>query len=184
MFQFPGFASPFREMTGWAGRVAPFGYPRIKGYLLLPVAFRSLSRPSSPPRAQASFMCPSLLSFGPSFFNRLNITAGSLSELLFRNRGLGHMFPRRASLRSRPDPAEDFGRSRGSPSVFLDLDLLVLVVSCFDVFRSAFRRDPSVDGRSRGSPLFGAALRRRGFIFASRMSMSSFFEWRITDSNR
>ena len=31
--------------------VPPFGYPRIKGYLLLPVAFRSLSRPSSPLRA-------------------------------------------------------------------------------------------------------------------------------------
>ena len=27
--------------------VPPFGYPRLKGYLLLPVAFRSLSRPSS-----------------------------------------------------------------------------------------------------------------------------------------
>ena len=33
------------------------------GYLPLSVAFRSLSRPSSPPGAQASFMCPSLLSF-------------------------------------------------------------------------------------------------------------------------
>ena len=29
-------------------RVTPFGHPRITGYLLLPVAFRSLSRPSSP----------------------------------------------------------------------------------------------------------------------------------------
>ena len=27
----------------------PFGNPRIKGYLLLPAAYRSLSRPSSPP---------------------------------------------------------------------------------------------------------------------------------------
>ena len=35
-------------------RVAPFGYLRIKGYLHLPAAFRSLSRPSSPVRAQAS----------------------------------------------------------------------------------------------------------------------------------
>jgi hypothetical protein len=32
-------------------RVAPLGYPRIIGYLHLPVASRSLSRPSSPPRA-------------------------------------------------------------------------------------------------------------------------------------
>jgi hypothetical protein len=34
--------------------VAPFGNPRIKGYLHLPEAYRSLSRPSSPPRAKAS----------------------------------------------------------------------------------------------------------------------------------
>ena len=62
MFQFPGFASPNRGMCGIAARVAPFGNPRVKGYLLLSAAYRSLSRPSSPPRAQASFMCPSLLS--------------------------------------------------------------------------------------------------------------------------
>ena len=43
-------------------RVAPFGYPGIKDYLHLPRAFRSLSRPSSPPRAKASTVCPCLLS--------------------------------------------------------------------------------------------------------------------------
>ncbi len=50
--------------NGWpsTSRVAPFGYPRIKGYLHLPAAFRSLSRPSSPPRAKASTVCPFLLS--------------------------------------------------------------------------------------------------------------------------
>ena len=37
-----------------ASRVAPFGYPRINSRLLIPEAFRSLPRPSSPPRAQAS----------------------------------------------------------------------------------------------------------------------------------
>lgn len=31
------------------GRVVPFGNPRIKDYLHLPEAYRSLSRPSSPP---------------------------------------------------------------------------------------------------------------------------------------
>ena len=36
--------------------VAPFGNPRINGYLLLPVAYRSLSRPSSAPDAKASFL--------------------------------------------------------------------------------------------------------------------------------
>ena len=34
-------------------RVSPFGNPRIKGYVLLPVAYRSLSRPSSAPDAKA-----------------------------------------------------------------------------------------------------------------------------------
>ena len=43
-------------------RVAPFGNPRIKDYLHLPPAYRSLSRPSSPPRAKASTVCPCLLS--------------------------------------------------------------------------------------------------------------------------
>ena len=32
-----------------ARRVVPFGYPRVKGHLHLTAAFRSLSRPSSPP---------------------------------------------------------------------------------------------------------------------------------------
>ncbi len=34
-------------------RVAPFGNPRINGYLLLRAAYRSLSRPSSAPDAKA-----------------------------------------------------------------------------------------------------------------------------------
>ena len=34
--------------------VVPFGNPGIKGHLHLPQAYRSLSRPSSPPRAKAS----------------------------------------------------------------------------------------------------------------------------------
>ena len=42
--------------------VVPFGNPRINGYLHLPEAYRSLSRPSSPPWAKASAMRPFLLS--------------------------------------------------------------------------------------------------------------------------
>ena len=34
-------------------RVSPFGNPRIDAYLPLPVAYRSLSRPSSAPSAKA-----------------------------------------------------------------------------------------------------------------------------------
>ena len=50
------FSSP-RSPHAWHGgrfftcRVAPFGYLRIDSYLPIPAAFRSLSRPSSPPRA-------------------------------------------------------------------------------------------------------------------------------------
>ena len=36
--------------SGW---IAPFGYPWINAYLRLPMAFRSLSRPSSAPSAKA-----------------------------------------------------------------------------------------------------------------------------------
>ena len=43
-----------RMMTGlYSCRISPFGYPRINAYLRLPVAFRSLSRPSSAPSAKA-----------------------------------------------------------------------------------------------------------------------------------
>ena len=42
---------------GFHRRVSPFGYPRITGCLLLPAAFRSLSRPSSAPSAKASAPC-------------------------------------------------------------------------------------------------------------------------------
>ena len=40
-----------------SSRVAPFGNPRINGYLLLPEAYRSLSRPSSAPDAKAFALC-------------------------------------------------------------------------------------------------------------------------------
>ena len=40
--------------------VAPFGNPWIKAYSQLPTAYRSVSRPSSPPDAKASTRCPSL----------------------------------------------------------------------------------------------------------------------------
>ena len=51
------FSSPRSPRAGKARcrdrsrRVPPFGHPRINGHLPLPAAFRSLSRPSSPPRA-------------------------------------------------------------------------------------------------------------------------------------
>ena len=62
MFQFPGFASDIIGYPPVGGWVAPFGNLRINGYLHLPTAYRSLSRPSSPQRAKASSVRPFLLS--------------------------------------------------------------------------------------------------------------------------
>jgi len=67
-------------------RVAPFGNPRIKARLQLPVAYRSLSRPSSPIHAKASSIRPSLLKLchftrhEPSPFNAL------VNSILFYSR--------------------------------------------------------------------------------------------------
>jgi hypothetical protein len=63
MFQFAGFASHAYEFSvrSPCGGVAPFGDPRIKECSPLPVAFRSVLRPSSPLGAKASTKCPSTL---------------------------------------------------------------------------------------------------------------------------
>jgi hypothetical protein len=60
MFQFPGFASAplcIQEAMTLKGRVSPFRHLRIKAYCQLPVAFRRLSRLSSPVIAKASTTC-------------------------------------------------------------------------------------------------------------------------------
>ena len=51
MFQFPRFASlhTSNDDRPSDGRVVPFGNPRVNGHLHLTAAYRSLSRPSSPP---------------------------------------------------------------------------------------------------------------------------------------
>ena len=56
-------------------RVVPFGNLRIKGHLHLPEAYRSLSRPSSPPRAKASAMRPFLLLVLPTTYGRYILSA-------------------------------------------------------------------------------------------------------------
>ena len=71
------------------GGVAPFGYPRIKACSRLPVAFRSVPRPSSPPGAKASTECPShaqdnpctetILSANPTVFAK-NASAKAISH--------------------------------------------------------------------------------------------------------
>jgi hypothetical protein len=49
----------YSPCSDWAlpSRVSPFGNLWINGYLRLPKAFRSLSRPSSAPSAKASTLC-------------------------------------------------------------------------------------------------------------------------------
>ena len=63
MFQFPAYASVITDNHSSNDWVVPFGNPGIKGHLHLNRAYRSLSRPSSPPRAKASTGRPSLLFF-------------------------------------------------------------------------------------------------------------------------
>ena len=54
MFQFPRLAL-LKGVTIIAdGRVSPFGHPGITACVQLPLAYRSLPRPSSPPCTQAS----------------------------------------------------------------------------------------------------------------------------------
>ena len=62
MFHFAGFAS-LSGCSPLGLRVAPFGYPRLNGYLLLIVAFRSLSRPSSLSTTKAFTNCPYYLNY-------------------------------------------------------------------------------------------------------------------------
>ena len=71
MFQFPAFAHCLQCDVASQHRVSPFGHSGIKGYLHLLRTYRSLSRPSSPPRAKASTVCPSL-TFSLFFFTQFN----------------------------------------------------------------------------------------------------------------
>ncbi len=60
-------SAPMCSARGGGGvprRVSPFRHLRIAGHLLLPAAFRSLSRLSSAPGAKASALCPSSLNRG------------------------------------------------------------------------------------------------------------------------
>ena len=61
MFQFPAFALHhyvFMMQYSLMLWVFPFGYSRIKDCSHLPVTFRNVLRPSSPPSVKASTKCP------------------------------------------------------------------------------------------------------------------------------
>ena len=68
-------------------RVSPFRHPRLNGYLLLPAAFRSLSRLSSALSAKASTLCSFLLDLRALSGTRqpysVTLTVFSLSALSF-----------------------------------------------------------------------------------------------------
>ena len=74
MFQFPGFASAAYVFSYGSpcGGVSPFGRPWIKACSQLPMAFRSVPRPSSPPGAKASTECPFVVQFSSPHAKPLN----------------------------------------------------------------------------------------------------------------
>ena len=63
--------------------VSPFGNPRIEAYLQLPVAYRSLSRPSSAPDAKAFALCSLSLEL-----SKIYLAVLSLNCLSFINKFL------------------------------------------------------------------------------------------------
>ena len=82
MFQFPGLPSHRLCIHLWILKhylkcVPAFGNLRINGYLLLPAAYRSLSRPSSAPSAKASALCSLLLDLLLVFCSLLCVAARS-----------------------------------------------------------------------------------------------------------
>ena len=88
MFQFPRFLSlelciHSRIARCYSNCVPTFGYPRIVAYLLLPEAFRSLSRPSSASIAKASSMRPFLFNHHFSFDEFEILIIYSFIDLLF-----------------------------------------------------------------------------------------------------
>ena len=62
-FSSAGLLQPRGRCCARAQRVVPFGYLRIYSYLPIPAAYRSLSRPSSPPGALGIHRVPFLTSF-------------------------------------------------------------------------------------------------------------------------
>ena len=79
MFQLAWFASRTYGFSSGSpcGGVAPFGNPRIKACSRLPMAYRSVPRPSSPLGAKASTKCP-YLTLDLSIATPIARAAGSL----------------------------------------------------------------------------------------------------------
>lgn len=86
------------------GGVAPFGNPRIKACLLLPEAYRSLPRPSSPTGAKASIVRPYTLNRRKTIV--LGLRCNSQTMQLSKNHSAIKADPcsRRPCLRNCLDP--------------------------------------------------------------------------------
>ena len=108
--------------------VSPFGHLRIKAYLLLPEAYRSLSRPSSAPNAKAFSLCSSsleLLCLFPDFVSYM-----SFANRFFRSIVIFY-------LRSLEKPVHAYA--------FLDSSVfsICLLVFLYSVFKVLSRSLPS-----------------------------------------
>ena len=120
-------------MIPLAGWVAPFGYPRINACSRLPMAFRSVPRPSSPPGAKASTECPSRARDPAARSPRPKPTEPNRQPTMHRSQPHPGDFPdcaapphgrhelsthtgsHRSSHRPIPTPLNACARSRGSP---------------------------------------------------------------------
>jgi hypothetical protein len=89
-----------------AGWVAPFGCPRINACSRLPVAFRSVPRPSSPPGAKASTECPSRARNQPTMHrSHPHRTSGQYSVASGQSGSQAHGKPRTYAHMWRPPPS-------------------------------------------------------------------------------
>ena len=92
-FSSPG--SPTTANVVWrdrSRRVSPFGHPRVAGHLPLTAAFRSLSRPSSPPRATGIPHAPFLPFLVPSSPGRAAVPTPGASRTSARSLSLDRSF--------------------------------------------------------------------------------------------
>ncbi len=64
------------------GRVSPFGHPGIVACVPLPLAYRSLPRPSSPPCAQASPTCLHSLDYNNLWFKQSVLRSSNYKKQL------------------------------------------------------------------------------------------------------
>ena len=94
-FSSPGFL-PLRDYRSSTCRVAPFGHLWIYARLQLPIAFRSLPRPSSSLRAKAStirpYLLPILKNYSPSGIRIPNYFYSRVSTLFFFSKLVNELF--------------------------------------------------------------------------------------------